>query len=158
MGRSVSYPIDCSAICFRDVSGFGYEYDEETGETNFNNFDEFQAQDDFEWFIDDIRYQAKAKWKTFDECDTWLDREDHAILENNFAYIGVSEYCGCASVWLKSKADNLKDGDYSDDISLANLAEAWCNRIAKNFESMFGEYRKIGTFSNGEAVFEKIAS
>ena len=81
------------------------------------------------------------------ECEEWLDREDLAIAENGHAYFGVSEYCGCAAVWIVAKTDY-----YGDEHP---LAEAWVKRVAAKFDANFGDYRKIGTFSNGEAVYEQ---
>ena len=49
------------------------------------------------------------------ECEEWVDREDLAIAENGHAYFGVSEYCGCAAVWIVAKTDYYGDP----------LAEAW---------------------------------
>ncbi len=158
MGRSVSYPTDCTAVCFRDVMYMGYPADEETGETDFDQEpDSFLAQIEFNDFVDMIRYEANRQWKSLVECDRFLDREDRAIMENDFCYIGVSEYCGLAAIWLKSKGDELRDEWYSDSQSLANLADAWCARIEKKFHALFGEYVKTGTMSNGCGVYEKAA-
>ena len=141
MGRSVSYPSNTAAVCFRDVSSFGYMIDDEGNTTD--EYDQCQGQDDWEWFVDSIKEDAMNKWASMSECNKWVDREDRAILENNFAYIGVSEYCGLASVWLLPKDEAL--------------AANWCKRIAKNFEKMFGEYVKVASMSNGEGVYQKVA-
>lgn len=144
MGRSVSYASGSVAVCFRDVSSFGYGIDED-GEVNYDDYDSWSAEDSWEMFVEGIVYDAINKWSSFSPTDEWVGREDHAILENTYAYIGVSEYCGLAAVWLLPKEDNP-------------LAENWCEQISKNFEKMFGEYRKIGSMSNGEGVYEKIAA
>lgn len=126
MGRSVSYPHNASIVCYNDVS-------------------EFNDQLDWEDFIHGIQTQAKADWKSFEDCSKWLDREDKAILENRFCYIGVSEYCGLASIWLV-----LKDGyEYS------SIAKHWINQISPKFNKYYGELKKIGTFSNGESIYKK---
>lgn len=155
MGRSVSTPRDAIAVCYRDISDFGRVIDEDGNITD--EYCEWQSADDFEYFLYDIATEAKAQWKSFNECDYWVGREDHAILENNFAYIGVSTYCGLAAVWLMPKTEELLGTGYSEDVAMATLAENWCTRIAKNFEKKFGQYVKVGTFSNGEAVYEKAA-
>jgi hypothetical protein len=149
MGRSVSYPSDCTKVCFQDISRQGYESDE-------GDYDEVLGMFDWDDFVADLKDTATGRWTSLEECDEWLGDEDHAILENDFCYIGVSTYCGCAAVWLRSKADDLRDDYYPELQSKANLAEHWCDSIADKFEELFGEYRKIATFSNGEAVFEKI--
>lgn len=137
MGRSVSTPTNCAAIAYRDVSGMeeGFEWD------------------DFkEWIVD----AAQEVWPSLETCDEWLDREDHAILENGHCYIGVSEYCGLAAIWLMSKRDKLENETacmYNE--GYANLADHWCEQVADKFSARFGEYRKIGTGSNGVAFFER---
>jgi hypothetical protein len=155
MGRSVSYPSNTAAVCFRDVSSFGYVMDEDGNVTD--EHDEWQGQDDWDWFVESIKNDATEKWSSFSECDEWVGREDHAILENNFAYIGVSEYCGLAAVWLLPKTEALLNTGYSEDSAMANLSENWCKRIAKNFEKLFGEYVKVAVMSNGEGVYKKVA-
>lgn len=156
MGRSVSTPRDVIAVCYRDISDFGYELDDDCNVVG-DVFDDWLYQDDFENFLYDINYEAKQQWKSFTDCDKWVGREDHAILENDFAYIGVSVYCGLAAVWLMPKTEELLNTGYADDAAKANLADNWCNRIAKNFEKKFGQYVKVGTFSNGEAIYKKAA-
>ncbi len=138
MARSVSTPSNCAAICYRDVSGI---------------------EDGWEWsdFKEMLADQVKELFPSIDECDTWLDREDHAFMENNFAYIGISEYCGLAAIWLKSKSEYYECSCYPDELRLANLADNWCQRIVPKFESNFSEYKRVATASNGESFYEKIA-
>lgn len=127
MGRSVSVPSDAFAVSYQ----------------------QFDGEEDFDWefFIDDIKEQVKSEFPSFEDADFWLDREDHALLENRFAYFGVSEYCGLVSLWLVLK-DELDDRDYA-------LAQGWANRVKSSFEKKFGTLRKVGSFSNGEGVYER---
>lgn len=133
MGRSVSSPANAvvayQALC-QDV---------------------YEDQDDFAWQYDDLREgvadTARAFWPSFDPCDTWLGREDRAILRNRHAYVGVSEYCGLVAVWLVAREDAENPG----------LAEQWVASIAPAFTQQFGTLRKLGTASNGEAFFELAA-
>ncbi len=136
MSRSVSYASGSIAIAYRQ-----FECD-----------DMADSQYEFEYLIDWIRETAKANWTSLVNCDSWLGNEDHAILENDFAHIGISEYCGLVSVWLVDKSE-LYNG-YSD--SHATLCIPWCNKIAPRFLETFSEYRKIATASNGESFFEKV--
>ena len=144
MSRSVSYPSGCESVCYCDVTDFGYR-------DGSDEYDEFLGQDEWDFFVEDIVETASSNWKSFVICDEWLDREDRAILENSHAYIGVSEYCGLASVWLKPK-DEGSDWHLNDT---SGLAKNWCNQIAPKFEKLFGELKKVGTFSNGEAVYRR---
>ena len=79
MSRSVSYPSGCHAVCFRNVS---------------------PMDDQWVWqeFIEDLRTGARELWPSLEDCDRWLDREDHAVLSNIHAYVGVSEYGGLGAV------------------------------------------------------------
>lgn len=133
MGRSVSYATGSVIKAYIDVSYIECEFD---------------------WmdFVGDIRSRVKSMWKSFDNCNEWLDREDQAILENNLAYIGVSEYCGLACLWLVPKDTHDQYGNCQG----TQLSEPWCLRIAEKFEKTFSEYRKIATASNGEAFYERV--
>lgn len=150
MGRSVSTPSNCEAVAYRDISEFGAIFEElENGDFDYDNIVDYDSElgrDDFEFFIDGIREEAKANWASFEDCETWVGNEDRAILENGHAYIGVSEYCGLASIWLVPK-----EGEFEE------LSAAWCATIAAKFERKFGEFVKVGTFSNGESVYERVA-
>ena len=91
--------------------------------------------------------KVKDLFPSMEDCEEWLDREDLAIAENQLAYFGVSEYCGSAAVWIVAKEDYYGNEN--------PLAEAWVKKIAKKFNANFGEYNRVGVFSNGEAVYEK---
>lgn len=107
---------------------------------------------DFEFEFDDclcnLRDVAQRRYKSLSRCDEWLGREDHAVLENDHAYIGVSEYCGLVSIWVVPKGADR----YSDP---SGLAIHWCNQIdLRPLANCFGQ-RLIsrGMFSNGEQIF-----
>ena len=111
-------------------------------------------EDTWEWddFLDDLRGLIISKYPSFEEEDSWYGREEMSILYNRHADVVVSEYCGLVSVSLVPR-------DPCDDLS--SLAEAWCARVASNFEKLINEsystaVRKIATFSNGEALYEKV--
>lgn len=121
MGRGVSFPVNCVAVSAVWLNDVGVD-------------DSFDFS---EWCVD-IKETAMSKWKSLTECDKWVGREDHAILENDFCYIGVSEYCGVAAIWLQSKAPELESQYYSDSASKVNLARNWCNQIETSFYNTFG--------------------
>ncbi len=157
MGRSVSTPSNCNTVAYKDVSHMGYEFDESTNEYDTSDFDSTLSEIQWDDFVADINEQVLTHWSSFEAVkNKWLGREDRVLLENAFAYIGVSQYCGSAAIWLKSKRDELDGSYYVDEQRVANLSDAFCNKIAAKFTSLFGEYRKVGTFSNGVAAFEKV--
>ena len=124
MGRSVSYASGSIAIAYSHI-----EPEDE--------------DEDFDFIIEDRREYGKSLWPSLSHCDKWLGREDHALLENDHCYIGVSEYCGLVSTWLVPKEEN-------------NLSVAWCNQIKEKFMKSFGTLNRVGQFSNGEPVFESV--
>ena len=136
MGRSVSTPREARVVCYRDVSEF--------------------EEHDWEWFVESLQETVRFEWPSFDECDKWLDREDHAIAENRLCYVGVSQYCGCAAIWIASKKEDLLGSDYGPQPE-ANLCDAFIGKIADKFERLFGEYRRVATASNGESFYEKVS-
>jgi hypothetical protein len=141
MGRSVSTPSNCAAVCYQDASGI---------------------EDKYEWndFKDNIQETVKRLFPSMDTCNIWIGdgrTEDNAIMENRFAYIGISEYCGLVAIWVKSKSDDYESSYYADEARLANLADGWCERIVPTFDKAFNEYRCVGRASNGEAFYEKVA-
>lgn len=136
MGRSVSVPYNAVVVCYQHIE-YVEEYDGE----------------EFDFLIEKIREDAKAAFPSLYSTDNWIGREDHAILANDYAYIGVSEYCGIVAIWVVPKDDN----GYSGDGSRVARALHWCNQIRNKFNKLFGELSKVGTFSNGEAVFQKTA-
>jgi hypothetical protein len=138
MGRSVSTPSNCSAICYQDGTEIEDEFD-------FNDFRE------------NVEEEIKSLYPSMDNCNKWIGREDHAIMENKFAYIGISEYCGLIAIWVKSKGDEYEGTYYAEEARLCKIADAWCDRITPSFDKAFSQYRRIGTASNGESFFEKIA-
>jgi hypothetical protein len=132
MGRSVSY---ASGSC----------------ERAFETIESTEDSGDFDWdmFREDVAYRGRAVAKSFRDCDKWVGREDHAILENEFAYLGLSEYMGLVCIWLLPKEGD----DYGDEYK--PLRERWLSQIAPKFHKVFGTLNKVGTFSNGEAVFTR---
>lgn len=130
-------------------------YDKETGNSyctecnsllsEHTEYDEFMGNDDWEFYVENIEYYAKELFPSFTECKEWLSNEDLAILENDFAYLGISEYCGLSSIWITPK----------DDCENFGLAKSWVNRIENKFNTKFGDLKKIGAFSNGESIYEK---
>jgi len=111
---------------------------------------EFEDHDDaFRDFLDDLRSNVLPEvFPSLCECDRWMDREDHVIMENGRCEVSVSEYCGLVAICL-APLDPYN-----------NLDTAWCERAANNFEKkinkMFGKsaLHSVGRGSNGEQFFQ----
>lgn len=126
MARSVSVPVDAEVVCFQEFDG--------------------EDWDDFVWWF---RETCQDAWPSLDKSDDWIGRENHVLLENGHARIGVSEYCGLVSLWIVPYIS-----DYYPEHK--GLALHWIDQIAPKFHERFGRLRLIGRASNGEAFFTRI--
>jgi DNA-directed RNA polymerase subunit RPC12/RpoP len=165
MGRSVSVASNSVHVSYQTLS-YDRFYCSECGES-FNEVGfqdgedccpncasrEFYKEDGCQVFDDalsNLKESLKNAFPSLVSDDKWLDREDHAILSNSFAYFGVSEYCGLVSIWVTPT-----DGENP------SLAGRWIDQIEEKFlktiDGAFGvNLRKTGTFSNGESVFSAV--
>ena len=152
MGRSVSTPYNATAVAYAPIEVEPYEDIDDDGEAVTVEPSELDFQFAFESMVEDLQNHAPTLWPSLRECDKWLDREDHALLENDLCYMGVSEYCGMVAYWIVPKSDYR--AGYSDQ-HVDNLCDHWVSQIADKFVKTFGTLRRIGTFSNGESVYER---
>lgn len=139
MGRSVDYPRGYSVVTFKEW----FKPELEDGE-------DYREPDEFDWdyFTEDLTEYAPTLWPSLTACDTWLGRENHALLENSHCYMGISEYCGLASLWIVPKENEWGE--------VSALAANWCAQIEDKFVQTFGELSKVGAMSNGEGVYRRI--
>lgn len=128
--------------------------------------DEHDIYDAWHDFLDDIRNILTGEsgvdsgmminchpftgFDGYKEDDRWAGKEDHVILSGELSEISVSEYAGVVAVCL---APLDPDNDSH---------RAACHRAAPYFyailQAAFGAtaLRKVGTFSNGESVYETV--
>lgn len=118
----------------------------------YRQFDDSSAYE-FEALLEWIKDTAQELWPSFEEADSWIDRECHVIAQNAHSVIAVAEYCGMVSINLAARYD--RDGYWADPSETAVLGAHWRKQIADRFKKTFGEYSKIGTFSNGESFYTK---
>ena len=109
-----------------------------------------------EWddFIDSVQTRATELWPSMEEDSRWIDQEIRVVASNSHSVVTVSEYGGMIAICLGANYDR---GGYWMDPDAQNRArgEHWREQVAGTFVDSFGEYRKVGTFSNGESVFER---
>ena len=134
MARSVSSPYGATAVIYTAI-----DTDDDPDCTQF----------EWESKIDDLIDALQQKFPSLRLSDKWLGNKDRAILENSFAYFGVSEYCGLVSVWVVPKEDYP-------------LATAWAEKAraslrASVYQSFGIVLNKVATASNGEAFFQAAA-
>lgn len=180
MGRSVSTPNNTVTTVYGTLrSGFeclacGNDFDEpgskattlDDGYTESSEpvcphcgagQDEFQRVDpqfEFEQLVESLQDMLPERFKSLTTCDEWIDREDHALLENRYCHIGISEYCGLIAVWIAAK-----DGPWYGDAGWEALRDNWLSQVRQSFRTeaskLFADpLIKQGTFSNGEAIFQ----
>jgi hypothetical protein len=139
MGRSVSFASGSEVILYAHVDAV---YDDE------GNFDDFLSQLAWDDAIENLSSGCLEAFPSLEVCDEWLDREDHAILENKLLYIGVSEYCGLVSIWVVPKDNEY----YALGVASANNMKAKLEQVVQ--EAFGVRLNQIGRFSNGEALFQ----
>jgi uncharacterized protein (DUF111 family) len=145
MGRSVSYLSNALRVNYFNWPTL------ETGEGE----DVEVEYEDGQFVIEDIQQTIISQWPEFEEANRWADREDHIILEGYGVEIALSEYCGLASLSVRvdeSKADYCStDEEYEQCVA---AAKKWVDDNWDEATKYWNLYRKIGTFSNGESIYE----
>ena len=150
MGRSVDYLNRSERVNYFQWPTL-WVYDEDT-DTDVETDEYWDAAD----IIADIRETITSNYPGFDPCSRWDGRETHIILEGYGTEIGLSEYCGLATLSIRVDEGPL---EYSmDDQEYETDRQKALNWIRDNWDQAseyWNQYRKIGTFSNGESVYEK---
>jgi|CXWL01.1.fsa_nt_gi hypothetical protein len=139
MGRSISTPTGAQ-VCFTVL--------------------EPEADDDdalaweFECLVDRVIDDASRAFPSFYRCDMWRGREDHVLLRNAYADLGISCLGSMVAIWVVERNDGAYYY-YDADRRRAGRARHWLARIAPRFEGLFGDYDRVGTMSNGESFYRK---
>ena len=122
------------------------------GDTHFNEQDDQLLYDDFD---ENLKTLLKEAFPSLSPDERWLGREDKALLSNSYAYFGISTYCDLVAVWVAAK-----EPDYRASGAWYSMRDKWIASIERRFAKTVGKswgapLTKVGTFSNGEAVFSK---
>jgi len=151
MGRSVDYLNRSERVNYFQWPTL-WVYDEDT-DTDVETDELWDAED----IISDIQETITSNYPGFDPCSRWDGRETHIILEGYGLEIGLSEYCGLATLSVRVDQSVL---DYCDTEEEADAEYqkciAWINENWDEAAKHWNQYAKIGTFSNGEGVYEKV--
>jgi hypothetical protein len=145
MGRGVSYLNHAEVVLY-------YHYDADIGD------DYDLASILWNEQVDSLTEAIQKRLPSYAKDDYSYngDRETRIILSNELCVLGVSEYCGCCSL---SVAPKFNKYGYMEPA----YKEAFAIRHAKQIESALQacldevtgtRLKKLGTFSNGESVFE----
>jgi hypothetical protein len=149
MGRSVDYLNNAERVNYFQWPLI-WAYDEDTDQ-DVETDELWDAAD----IIADIRETITSNYPGFDPCSRWDGRETHIILEGYGTEVGLSEYCGLATLSIRIDQSIL---DYCDTDEEAEAEETkirnWIHENWDQASEYWNQYRKIGTFSNGESIYE----
>ena len=132
MGRSVDYLTYAKYITYKDVSEFDEEFD-------------------WDYFEQDLIERLQLQFPSLEDDEKWDGGETKIILSNSFVEIGISEYCGLASISVRINDGSVYDYDYN----LEGLAERFIVFVGEFIVKNFGDLQRIGGFSDGTSVYER---
>lgn len=135
MGRSVSYLRGARRIAYFEWP----TWETEDGGTEY---------EDHVFVVDDIRENIKAELPEYGNEQKWDGRETSIILSGYGTEIGLSEYCGLTSLSVRVNTEEV-EGEEIEKV------EKWIDDNWDKISRFYDEYAKVGSFSNGESVFEK---
>lgn len=131
MSRGVSTPRGAIAVVY----------------TTFEPTTDDDSPDEWDCFLENIEEDISKRFPSFFQFEHWVSNEDHALLRNDKLEIGVSEYCGVVAIWALPCNVMLDQ----DSLKWRRLRD-----YALRILSPFARMRKVGTFSNGESVYEAV--
>jgi hypothetical protein len=134
MGRSVDYLRGARRIAYFDWP-------------SWEDYDGDIQHEDHVFVVDDIRESIKAELPEFGNEQKWDGRETSIILSGYGTEIGLSEYGGLTSLSIRVNTDEVEGEDIEK-------VEKWIDENWEKISRFYDEYLKVGTFSNGEGVFE----
>lgn len=150
MGRSVDYLNN--ALC---VNYFEWP---KTWRIDDNGKDiETEEYEDAYFVIEHIRETIISEYPEFSKCSRWDGRDVNIILEGYGTEIGLSEYFGLSSLSIRVDQSILEYCNTEEESQeLNNSTEQWIFDNWPIIGKYWNIYQKIGTFSNGDAVYEQI--
>lgn len=166
MGRSVMVHPGAEATVYRTISNYHTfcndcetevdEYECPTCGADMYDHDGEVARDEYDMLVDWIREAFIDAFPSMCRVDYWAEgcgamNELKCVVANELCEVYVSEYCGLASISVVPTGC----AEYSRDTT--GLARHWCAVNGSRVLDQFNEYKRIGTFSNGESVYQKVA-
>lgn len=142
MGRSVSTLPRALGVVY-------FEWPERNVlDENGNETDELEYEDS-SWVIEDITENTMSEYPEFDHASRW-EGENHIIMDGYGCEISLSEYCGLAALCIRVS----ELSDEFDDEDMEEIRQ-WIDANWAKISKPYNKLRKVGTFSSGEAIFEK---
>jgi hypothetical protein len=147
MGRSVNYLNRALNVSYFQWPTL-WEYNEETGIDQETD----ELMEAYE-VRQDIQESIISEFPEYEYSKKWDGNETSIILTGYGTEIGLSEYFGLASLSIRIDENELdRFIDYQEQY---DKIEAWINENWAKISQGYNQYNKIGTFSNGENVYEK---
>lgn len=103
--------------------------------------------DNFENDLEAVSEHMQELWPSLYPANRWPYDEVHVFLQNSLVEVSVSEYSGIVALCIAPRSGY----DYGTD----GLAKHWIEQVSERFLRTFGDYAKVGTFSNGESFYER---
>jgi hypothetical protein len=149
MGRSVNYLNRALLISYFEWPTL-WIYNEETGidENSDELMDGYEVRQD-------IQESIISEFPEYEYSKKWDNNETAIILTGYGTEIGLSEYCGLATLSIRIDENLLAYYEQDEYNEQYDKIEAWINENWAKISAGYNEYNKIGTFSNGESVYEK---
>jgi hypothetical protein len=98
----------------------------------------------FQEMVSELRDSISDMFPSFAFADSWIGREEHAILENGLGQIVLCEYMGLCSLSFVPTGE--REG----------LSLKFAEQIKPKIEKQYARLRFVARFSNGEAMYEHI--
>lgn len=101
--------------------------------------DELETQFIWEETVRELQMGMVCRFKSFSECDEWVSREEHAILENNLFYVVVED-----NQWSMAVKLIRKDDDYAD---ISGLQKKHYQRYLSGIRDvLFERFETLGVY------------
>jgi hypothetical protein len=135
MGRSVSYLPNAQAVVY-------FQFDEEEHVL-------------FDYLIEDIQEHVIGLYPKFETTDEWVG-ENNVILRDGVVEIAIAEYCGVVSLSARMDETDTAYLSSKETLALEEDAVEWVDKHFSRAVKPWAQMKKIGSFSNGEAVYEQV--
>ena len=131
---------DYEGLYYVGWDNFHYEFEDEDGKA-FIDYDEqrWEWEDSLEVFKQDF----KKKYKSFSDCDEWIGRDEHAILESELFYIVIEDNEWSIAVKLIQKEEPYYWNGSIEGLQKKHY-QSYLNGIK---ECLFNQFDALGIYS-----------
>lgn len=126
-------------LYYVDWDNFPDEYDDEDG----NPIKDYDWQrEECRNSLDEFASEFKQKYKSFSDCDGWINRNEKAVLENNLFYIVAEDNEWSIAIKLIQK----KQDCYSRG-NIENLQKGLYQKYLDGMkECLFNQFEELGAY------------